>query len=104
MPTPAGLPDDLAVFLDGQIAAHHQSAHTGSNFSCVDYDILKVKKIELEVSVYAWVLYEEYSYDGTLKIEAGAHTPTVITANKQDGQYHLTEYWTPRDLLICRRY
>ncbi len=97
MPTPAGLPDDLAVFLDGQIAAHHQSAHTGSNFSCVDYDILKVKKSGTEVSVYAWVLYEEYSYDGALKIEAGAHTPTVITANKQDGQYHLTEYWTPRD-------
>lgn len=95
--TAESLPDDLAVFLDSQAASHHQSDKTGGNFSCVDYEILKVKKSGTRVSVYAWVLYEEYSYDGELRLETGAHTPTVITADKKDGHYKLAEYWTPRD-------
>lgn len=96
-PIGTNLSDDLMAFLDGQIAQHHQSLQTKDNFCVVDYKILKVERSKDEVSVYAWVLYEEYSYNGELKRETSAHTPTVITASEKNGTYKLEEYWTPRD-------
>lgn len=96
-PVGTDIDDQLKVFLDMRIAEHHESEHTGDNFISIDYKILKTKATPKETTVYMWVLYEEYSYNGELKVEAGAHTPTVITATKTDGHYELKEYWTPRD-------
>lgn len=88
----------MQVFLDCQIAEHHQSDHSVGNACVLDYEVLGVKKNGKQTTVYMWVLYEEYSMEnGKLAQESGAHTPTVVTAEKADGNYRLVEYWTPRD-------
>lgn len=88
----------MQVFLDCQIAEHHQSEKSEGHACCLDYQILGTKKSGKTTTVYMWVLYEEYSYEyGQLQQETGFHTPTVITATKEDGNYRLVEYFTPRD-------
>ncbi len=93
--------DELSVFLDMQIAEHHYSeGHTDDNFITVHHKVLDVDKGLTRTTVYMWVLYHEYSCEnGEIKLEAGAHTPTVITAKRTSshGHYELVEYWTPRD-------
>lgn len=96
-PSVTDIEEPLKVFLDAQITAHNASEHSDGRFVCTDCKILKVKKTGNQVSVYAWVLYEEYSCSGEPKLEAGSHIPTVITAGFENGGYILTEYWTPRD-------
>lgn len=98
---PTGVNERLAVFLDCQIAAHHQSEQTDDNFCALDYQVLGKRTRGDTVTVYMWVLYEEFSWDseidGGVKQESGAHTPTVITAKKVGDAYELVEYRTPRD-------
>ena len=93
--------DELSVFLDMQIAEHHYSeGHTDDNFITVHHKVLDVDKGLTRTTVYMWVLYHEYSCEnGEIKLEAGAHAPTVITAKRtgSHGHYELVEYWTPRD-------
>ena len=93
--------DELSVFLDMQIAEHHYSEeHTDDNFIVTHHKVLGVDKSLKETTVYMWVLYHEYSYEnGEIKLEAGAHIPTVITAKRtgSHGHYELVEYWEPRD-------
>ncbi len=92
------LDDGLKVFLDTQIAEHHESPQTKDNFVTVDYEILKTDNKPSEVSVYMWVLYQEYSYkNDEMKAETGTHIPTVITAKKDGNSYELTEYWKAND-------
>lgn len=88
----------LAVFIDCEIANHHQSPYSAENFCCVDWEVLGAKKKGDEITVYMWVLYTEYSYDNGLKEETGAHIPTAITVKKEsDNGYSPVEYWEPRD-------
>ena len=93
--------DELSVFLDMQIAEYHYSEeHTDDNFIAVHHKVLGVDKSLKETTVYMWVLYHEYSYEnGEIKLETGAHIPTVITAKREGshGHYKLVEYWEPRD-------
>ena len=99
------LDDKLQVFLDMQIKAHHKSEQTDNNFAALDYDILKIDKSLSDTTLYMWVYYEEYSYkNDSLKVEAAAHIPTVITVTNTIAQnknginsYELREYWEPRD-------
>lgn len=91
----APVDEQLAVFLDGQIAAHHQSEYSKENFCCLDWEVLGTEKRGNQVTAYLWVLYREYSDAAT--VESGAHVPTVITAELQDGNYVPVEYWEPRD-------
>lgn len=99
-----GISEELGIFLDGQIAEHHHSAQTGDNFAVVDYRILDVENSSNDITVYMWVLYNEYSLkNGDIHLEAGAHTPTVVTVKRRDTighfeeHYELIEHWTPRD-------
>lgn len=89
----------LAAFIDVQIYDHHKSAHSDDNYCCMDYTVIGEDKRGDEVTVYMWVLYEEYSLgsDGELVTENGAHEITAITAKKVADYYELLEYWTPRD-------
>ena len=100
-PATTTLNDELSVFIDTQIAEQNYSKeHTGDNFIAVSYEVLGVDKSSNETTVYMWVLYEEYSFeDGKIKLEAGSHIPTAITAKRtgEHGHYELVEYWTPRD-------
>ncbi len=95
---PAAVDERLAVFLDCQIAEHHQTDQTGGRASCVNWKVLGTKKRGAEISVYMWVLYEEYSLQSNeLYVETGSYIPTVITAKREDGAYQPVEYWEPRD-------
>lgn len=93
--------DELSVFLDMQIAERHYSEeHTDDNFIVTHHKALGVDRTLKGTTVYMWVLYHEYSYkNGEIKLEAGAHIPTVITAKRtgSHGHYELVEYWEPRD-------
>lgn len=96
-PLGSDIDDELAVFLDMHIAEHHRSEQTDGNFISVDYKVMGRQNSWDQTTVYMWVLYNEYSFDGEIEVEASAHVPTVITAEKIDGEYELVEYWEPRD-------
>ena len=95
--------DELSVFLDTQIASHHSGYKTdiaNDNFIAVHHKVLGVDKTSNKTIVYLWVMYREYSFDnGEIKLEVGAHVPTVITAKHtgEHGHYELVEYWEPHD-------
>lgn len=91
------LDDELISLIESEIDKQHETQYSAENFCCHDFIVLGTKKSGDEISVYMWVLYEEYSFVGELKEETGAHTPTVVTAKKENGGYSLVEYWTPRD-------
>ncbi len=95
------LSQDLSLFLDGQIYEHHYSeGNTDKNFVVANHEVLCVNKTLNKTTVYLWVLYTEYSSEnGTIKLEAAAHTPTVITVKRtgKHGHYKLLEYRVPRD-------
>lgn len=92
------LDNDLKMFLDMQVAEQNSSTKTEDIFFTISYDLMKVDKSSSKVSVYAWILYQEYSCEnGFLTEESGSHIPTVINAIKNGNNYELVEYWTPRD-------
>ena len=91
------LDDELSVFIDGRIAEHFQNEKSVNHACCVDYEVLGKRKFFGETTLYLWVMYQEYSFDGVLKEECGAHIPTAITVRKENGGYKLVEYWEPRD-------
>lgn len=91
------LGDELSVFIDCSIAEHFQDEESGNYACCVDYEVLGKRKFFGETTLYLWVMYQEYSFDGILKKEGGAHIPTAITVRKENGGYKLVEYWEPRD-------
>ena len=96
--TKTTLDDDLKVYIDCQIAGRFQSDESEGRACCLDWEVLGKKQSGSTTTLYMWVLYEEYSYNGReLKIETGAHIPTVITVKKEDGQYKLIEYWQAKD-------
>ena len=91
--------DPLSVFIDCQIADHHQGKYfPEATYSAIDYEILDTDKKANKTTVYMWVLYQEYTFEnGQINEAGGAHIPTVITAEKVDSNYRLIEYWEPRD-------
>ena len=92
----------LGVSMDMAVAEHNRSSQSEGRFIATDYDILLVSESGSETTVYAWVLYEEYSFDGRdAKLETGSHIPTVITFDTSDkgndsASYDVIEYWEPR--------
>ena len=91
------LGDELSVFIDCIIADHFQNEESVNYACCVDYEVLGKRKFFGDTTLYLWVMYQEYSFDGILKKESGAHIPTAITVRKENGGYKLVEYWEPRD-------
>lgn len=97
--------DELSVFIDTQVADHHSDYkyskdYNYDNFIAVSCKILEVDKSTNKTIVYLWAMYHEYSCEnGVVKLETGAHIPTVITAKQtgKHGHYELVEYWEPHD-------
>ncbi|MBQ7687710.1 MAG: M56 family metallopeptidase [Clostridia bacterium] len=93
----------LGASVDMAVAEHHRASNTAGRFIATDYDVLLVSKAGSKTTVYAWVLYEEYSFDGRdVKVETGSHIPTAITfdtsaSDKDFATYDVIEYWEPRD-------
>ena len=89
--------EQLAIFIDCQIAEHHQSPKSSENACFLDWEVIGKEQKGDRVTLYMWVLYKEYSYQNTLTLETGAHILTAITAEHRNGQYRLVEYWEPED-------
>lgn len=92
------LDERLAVSMDMAIA---NRAHT-DHFLAIDYDVLKVSRSADQTTVYAWVLWEEYGFDGhDVFVESGSYIPSAITFDTSErgdvSSYPVIEYWTPRD-------
>ncbi len=87
--------DRLAVFLDCEIASHHQNENSKDYFCCLDWEVVGEEKDGNTTTLYMWVLYREYSDAET--IDSAAHTFTAITVENKDGAYDLVEYWIPSD-------
>lgn len=90
--------DELKVYIDCQIAERFQTEKSEGRACCLDWEVIGKKQSGSTTTLYMWVLYKEYSYNGTeLKSETGAHIPTVITVKKEDGHFKLIEYWEAKD-------
>jgi beta-lactamase regulating signal transducer with metallopeptidase domain len=90
--------EKLSVFIDCEIASHHQSDKSAENFCALDWEVLGVEKYGNKTSVYMWVLYQEYNLqNGEVYVVSGSHIPMKITVEKIDGNYKLVEYFEPGD-------
>ena len=93
----------LGVSMDMAVAENNHFSHSDGNFIATDYDVLRISKGKGKTTVYAWVYYAEYSFDGAdVKMESASHIPTVVTFDTSaDGSdsstYDVIEYWIPRN-------
>ena len=107
-------PEDNALLtLDESISAaileHNKGSHQGGNFACESHVTLAEQSGERyseeagaaveTLQVYAMVLYMEFQYDGnSISDTGGSHIPCVLSFDLDEhGNYHLTNYWEPRD-------
>ena len=96
--TSTDLSAGMSAFIEEQILEHHRSMYKSGEFSCADFQVLGKANKKNPITVYMWVLYQEYTTNnGIIENISGAHIPTVITFWDYDGQYELVEYWEPRD-------
>lgn len=98
----AALNGKILVSMDMTVAEANRSPYTDGHFVAIDYDVLHIAKASNTITVYAWVFYGEYSYDGTsVKTEQASHIPTVVTfdaaTSENSSTYDLLEYWIPGD-------
>ena len=97
------LSEKLGASMDKAISERYHRYEAERFYATWDYDVLRVSESANRTTVYAWVMYEEYSFDGRdVKEESGSHIPTVITFDTpSDGGlksfYDVIEYWEPRD-------
>ena len=91
----------LGVSMDMAVREQNRSAHSADNFAAVDYDIMRVSKSSGITTVYAWVYYAEYSFDGKeIHKEQASSIPCAITFDTSENVgsiYNVIEYWEPRD-------
>ncbi len=95
------LSEKLNASMDQAVIERKRSSLSEDHFITADYDVLLVSESENKTTVYAWVLCEEYSFDGRdVKEESGFHIPTAVTFDTSDDDsevYDVIEYWQPRD-------
>lgn len=99
--------DPLEQAISKAILEYNTGRYSGSDFACESHVTLATEagspadngnKLNT-VTVYAMVLYQEYSYsDSGLSNISGSHIPAAITFDIDEaGTYTLKEYWLPRD-------
>ena len=93
----------LGISMDLAVAEYYSSEKNDENFIATDYHVLGIRKSGKQTTVYAWVLYEEFSFDGTeIHVDSSSHVPTAVTFAATDSDddsaaYDVLEYWQPRD-------
>ena len=93
----------LGVSMDMAVKEYNHTIYTNGKFTAVDYDVLRISEEKGKTTVYAWVYYGEYSFDGTeVKTESASHIPTAVTfdtsaADDGSSTYDVIEYWIPGD-------
>ncbi len=92
------LPPHLEFQICQWIQQENRSERTDDHYVTVNYEIIGTEKSDAGITVYMWVYYMEYSFDGQIREETGSHMLTAITAQKQEGNhYRLVQYWNPKD-------
>ncbi len=92
------LDEDLQLFLNSQVEERYKTDDDENIFFTSSFEILDVKETNSDITVYAWILSQEYSCnDGILYEKSGSQIPTIITVKKNGNNYELLEYWEPRD-------
>lgn len=87
----------LELFLNKTVMERFSTEHSEENYRFIDIEVLNIEKKAKEITVYAWVLYEEYSYNGEVLGECGAHIPVAIRVQQAGDFYELIEFWQPED-------
>ncbi len=81
------------------IVNENTGAYWEGQFGCEDHVVLEKEENDKEATVYAMVLYEQYSKtnDGFESV-SGSHMPVAMSFSKSEsGAYSLKEYWIPED-------
>ncbi len=98
--------DELAVFLDTQLAGIFDSQLSDKNYNCLDYKILDKEKKGKDTTLYLSALWQEYYYDeeNGLSLKREYHYPVSLTYqndgklfSKNGKDYKLVKYWVPED-------
>lgn len=92
----------LSVSMDMAIAERNRGKGVEGSFAASDYDVLKIRRQGSSTTVYAIVMYEEFSLDGeTIKTVSGSYGPAAITFDTRESggssTYEVLSYWEPRD-------
>lgn len=87
----------LEVFLNKAVMDQFSTEHSEGNYHFIDIEVLGTEKQGKEITAYAWVLYEEYSYNGEIVGECGAHIPVAVRVEQVSDFYELIEFWQPED-------
>ena len=98
--------DELAVFLDTQLAGIFDSQQSDKNFNCLDYKILDEEKKGKDTTLYMSVMWQEYYYseENGLSLKREYHYPVSLTYqndgklfDKNGKSYKLIKYWVPEN-------
>lgn len=87
---------ELATFIESQILSRNYWYESDRYFCCADWEILGIAEKDNETTIYMWARYSEYLNENGLEKMHSSDVPTVITVEKKE-EYHLVEYWEPRD-------
>ena len=92
--------EKMDAFISEKILEHSIGGDkTVTYYPCENHKIIGVTNNGNETTIYAWVLFQGYTYDSKkIKSVTGWHVTTVITVEtNNEGEYELLEYWEPRD-------
>ena len=90
--------DELDAFISQSILERGEGHYKQGDFACEAHTVLAVTCSGDETTVFAAVMYHEYSLrDGAIVPESGGHIPTAITVRKTEDGYELVEYWESDD-------
>ena len=97
-PFPSSISSDLNSVLEKTVL-DGDTIYNEDYYRCCDIKALRSNTDGNVMTVYAWVLDEEYSYiNGEIHDESGSHFPAIFTVNiVSDGYEMADDYWIPRD-------
>lgn len=98
--------DELAVFLDTQLAELFDSKKDDKNFNCIDYKILGEDKKGADTTLYMTVFWQEYNFteEAGLILKRELHYPVSLTYqnagnmfDKNSKSFDLVKCWVPEN-------
>ncbi len=93
----------LRTSMDQAVRKHNYNYYNDGFFPTAAYDVFGVERSNDTTCVYTWLLYEEYSFNGTdVQEEHGGSFPVAITFHTPSDDsdlstYEVIDYWEPED-------
>lgn len=84
------------------VLEHNASSRTDCDLVCCDFVLLgtenRTAASNAAVTVYGWALYQEYNLSETgIEDTGGSHLPVALTFEINENEYHLKDYWEPKE-------